>query len=107
MRRPNSGTMIALRSPEPRLITSSSVTGPSIFLPRSILKRCFVLGNDLRAGAVQSNSRHMKRFFQLALLALVLVAVAMVSALTAMRLAIHGRQVRVPNVVGMNSAQAR
>jgi beta-lactam-binding protein with PASTA domain len=49
----------------------------------------------------------MKRFFQLALLALVLVAVAMVSALTAMRLAIHGRQVRVPNVVGMNSAQAR
>lgn len=49
----------------------------------------------------------MKSFFQLALLALVLVAVAMVSALTAMRLAIHGRQVRVPNVVGMNSAQAR
>jgi len=49
----------------------------------------------------------MKRFVQLALLALVLVAVAMISALTAMRLAIHGRQVRVPNVVGMSLSQAR
>jgi beta-lactam-binding protein with PASTA domain len=49
----------------------------------------------------------MKRFFQLVLLALVLVAVAMISALTAMRLAIHGRQVRVPNVVGMTAAEAR
>ena len=49
----------------------------------------------------------MKRFVQLVLLALVLVAVAMISALTAMRLAIHGRQVRVPSVVGMTSAEAR
>ena len=49
----------------------------------------------------------MKSFVQVVLLALVLVAVAMVSALTAMRLAIHGRQVRVPNVVGMSLAQAR
>ncbi len=49
----------------------------------------------------------MKRFVQLALLALVLVAVAMISALTAMRLAIHGRQVRVPNIVGMTAAEAR
>jgi beta-lactam-binding protein with PASTA domain len=49
----------------------------------------------------------MKRFFQLLLLVLVLVAVAMISALTAMRLAIHGQQVRVPNVVGMSLQQAR
>ncbi|MFZ3213185.1 MAG: penicillin-binding protein, partial [Terriglobales bacterium] len=49
----------------------------------------------------------MKRFFQLFLLALVLVAVAMISALTAMRLAIHGRQARVPKVVGMTVAEAR
>jgi len=49
----------------------------------------------------------MKRFFQLTLLALVLVAVAMISALTAMRLAIHGRQVRVPDIVGMTAAEAR
>ncbi len=49
----------------------------------------------------------MKRFFQLTLLALVLLAVAMISALTAMRLAIHGRQVRVPDIVGMTAAEAR
>ena len=49
----------------------------------------------------------MKRFFQLVLLTLVLVAVAMISALTAMRMAIHGRQVRVPNVMGMTAAEAR
>jgi beta-lactam-binding protein with PASTA domain len=49
----------------------------------------------------------MKRFVQLVLLGLMLVAIAMLSALTAMRLAIHGRQVRVPNVVGMTAAEAR
>ena len=49
----------------------------------------------------------MTRFFQLVLLALVLVGIAMLSALTAMRLAIHGRQVRVPNVVGMTTVEAR
>ena len=49
----------------------------------------------------------MKRFVQLVLLTLVLVAVAMISALTAMRLAIHGRQVRVPSIVGMGAAEAR
>jgi beta-lactam-binding protein with PASTA domain len=38
--------------------------------------------------------------------ALVLVTVALVSALTAMRLAIHGREVRVPNLVGMAPAEA-
>ncbi len=40
------------------------------------------------------------------LLALVLMAVALVSALTAMRLAIHGREVKVPNLIGMTPAQA-
>lgn len=49
----------------------------------------------------------MKRIFQLLLLALVLLAVAMVSALTAMRMAIHGRQVRVPSLIGMTTSQAR
>lgn len=48
----------------------------------------------------------MKRFFQLVLLTLVLVVVAMISALTAMRMAIHGRQVRVPDLVGMTAAEA-
>jgi len=49
----------------------------------------------------------MKRLVEVMLLALVLVAVAMSSALTAMRLAIHGRQVRVPSVVGMSLVEAR
>lgn len=46
------------------------------------------------------------RILKYLLLALVLVAVAMVSALTAMRLAIHGREVTVPDLVGMQPAPA-
>ena len=42
----------------------------------------------------------LRRFLRWMLLALILVTVAMVSALTAMRLAIHGREVEVPKVVG-------
>jgi len=49
----------------------------------------------------------MKSFFRLILLALVLLVVALVSALTAMRLAIHGHEVAVPNLVGQSSAAAR
>lgn len=48
----------------------------------------------------------MKSFVRFALLALVLVVVAMVSALTAMRFAIHGQEVAVPAVVGMAPAEA-
>jgi len=48
----------------------------------------------------------MKRFLQVALLALVLLTVALISALTAMRLAIHGREVQVPALVGMLPAEA-
>lgn len=40
------------------------------------------------------------------MLALVLVIVAMVSALTAMRFAIHGQEVAVPPVVGLTPAEA-
>src|ERR1700731_411589 len=43
----------------------------------------------------------MKSAIRFALLALVLVIVAMVSALTAMRFAIHGQEVAVPPVVGL------
>jgi beta-lactam-binding protein with PASTA domain len=49
----------------------------------------------------------MKSFFRLILLALVLLVVALVSALTAMRLAIHGHEVAVPDVVGRSPAAAR
>ena len=48
----------------------------------------------------------MKSAFRFALLALVLIIVAMVSALTAMRFAIHGQEVAVPPVVGLSPAEA-
>jgi len=49
----------------------------------------------------------MKSLFRFALLALMLLVVALVSALTAMRLAIHGREVPVPDLVGKTPAEAR
>jgi beta-lactam-binding protein with PASTA domain len=48
----------------------------------------------------------MKSAFRFAMLALVLVIVAMVSALTAMRFAIHGQEVAVPPLVGLTPAEA-
>jgi beta-lactam-binding protein with PASTA domain len=48
----------------------------------------------------------MKSAIRFALLALVLVIVAMVSALTAMRFAIHGQEVGVPTLVGLAPAEA-
>src|SRR5271168_4360722 len=48
----------------------------------------------------------MKPFFRFAMLALTLVVVALVSALTAMRFAIHGQVVAVPAVVGLTPADA-
>jgi eukaryotic-like serine/threonine-protein kinase len=48
----------------------------------------------------------MKSFLSFAILALVLVMVALVSALTAMRFAIHGQEVAVPALVGMSPAEA-
>jgi beta-lactam-binding protein with PASTA domain len=48
----------------------------------------------------------MRTFFRLVLLALVLLVVALVSALTAMQIAIHGREVYVPNLVGKTPAEA-
>ncbi|HZP02934.1 MAG TPA: PASTA domain-containing protein [Terriglobia bacterium] len=48
----------------------------------------------------------MKSAVRFVLLALVLVVVAMVSALTAMRFAIHGQEVTVPALVGLAPAEA-
>lgn len=48
----------------------------------------------------------MKSFFRLALLALVLLVVALVSAVTAMRFAIHGRETAVPDLVGKTLFEA-
>jgi eukaryotic-like serine/threonine-protein kinase len=48
----------------------------------------------------------MKPLFRFAMLALALVVVALVSALTAMRFAIHGQEVQVPAVIGLAPADA-
>lgn len=48
----------------------------------------------------------MRQFFRMLLLALVLLTVALVSALTAMRFAIHGRVVAIPKLVGMSPFEA-
>ena len=48
----------------------------------------------------------MKSAIRFALLALVLIIVAMVSALTAMRFAIHGQEVAVPPLIGLAPAEA-
>ena len=48
----------------------------------------------------------MRRFFQYVVRVLVLLVVFMASALTAMRFAIHGRQTKIPKLVGMTTSQA-
>jgi beta-lactam-binding protein with PASTA domain len=48
----------------------------------------------------------MRQFFRLLLLALVLMTVALVSALTAMQFAIHGQEVGIPKVIGMSPVEA-
>lgn len=48
----------------------------------------------------------MKSFLRFALLTLLLLVVAMVSAVVTMSLAIHGAEVTVPNLVGMNPGDA-
>src|ERR1039457_5516854 len=48
----------------------------------------------------------MRQFFRMLLLVLVLMTVALISALTAMRLAIHGREVTIPKLVGLTPFEA-
>jgi len=48
----------------------------------------------------------VRSIFRFAILALILVTVALVSALTAMRFAIHGQEVEVPALVGLTPADA-
>ncbi len=48
----------------------------------------------------------MKSLVRLVLLALALLTVALFSALTAMRFAIHGREVAVPKLIGLTPAEA-
>ena len=48
----------------------------------------------------------MRQFFRMLLLALVLLTVALVSALTAMHFAIHGHEVTIPKLIGMTPSEA-
>jgi eukaryotic-like serine/threonine-protein kinase len=48
----------------------------------------------------------MRHFFRIALRVLILAAVFLASALTAMRFAIHGREVAIPKLVGMSTGDA-
>ena len=48
----------------------------------------------------------MRQFFRMLLLALVLLTVALISALTAMQFAIHGHEVTIPKLVGMTPLEA-
>ncbi len=48
----------------------------------------------------------MRRFFMWILKVLVLIVVGLISALTAMRFAIHGREVAIPKLIGMTPVQA-
>jgi len=52
------------------------------------------------------DAEQMKSILRFAMLALVLVLVAILSGLTAMRFAIHGQEVAVPPLVGMTPAEA-
>lgn len=49
----------------------------------------------------------MRRLFRIMIRALILLLVALCSAVAAMRLAIHGREVHVPKLVGLTPAQAQ
>src|ERR1700735_2787693 len=55
---------------------------------------------------LNGEAKDMRSALRFAMMALVLVVVAMVSALTAMRLAIHGQEVSVPPLVGLAPAEA-
>ncbi len=48
----------------------------------------------------------MKRFFNILLGAMAMLAVALISAFISMRLAIHGREVEIPNLAGLTVSEA-
>lgn len=50
--------------------------------------------------------RRLEQFGQMALLVFILASAAFLSAITAMRIAIHGREVTMPNLVGKNVTEA-
>jgi eukaryotic-like serine/threonine-protein kinase len=61
----------------------------------------------MRRRGLKKHIRVMKTFFRFVLLGLILLVVGLVSALTAMRFAIHGREVAVPDLIGKTPQEAR
>ena len=59
-----------------------------------------------RPAATISFLQAMKRFFNILLTAMAMLAVALLSAFAAMRIAIHGREVEVPSLTGLTLADA-
>ncbi len=53
------------------------------------------------------NKRFLVNFFQISSLIMVLVAVALLAAITTMHFAIHGAEVKIPALKGMTVAEAR
>ena len=48
----------------------------------------------------------VRRFFRYVLMVLVLLTVMLLSAMTAMRMAVHGREVTIPKLIGLSTEQA-
>jgi eukaryotic-like serine/threonine-protein kinase len=65
------------------------------------------MGREFPKTEGYNQTHEMKSFFRFVLLGLVLLVVALVSALTAMRFAIHGRELAVPDLLGKTPAEAR
>jgi len=61
----------------------------------------------LRTGNPRHEQQHVKNFFQVASLLMLLVAVALLAAITTMHFAIHGAEVQVPELKGMTVVDAR
>lgn len=59
------------------------------------------------AGQIQLQSWGMGKFFRFVAMSLVLVTVGVMSALTAMRVAIHGRETTVPNFARLTTPEAQ
>jgi beta-lactam-binding protein with PASTA domain len=55
---------------------------------------------------VKIKIRQINRFFNIVLGALAMLVVALLSAFITMRLAIHGREVKIPNLTGLTLAEA-
>ena len=61
----------------------------------------------LQQGSGLNHNSAMRTVLRILWMALVLLIVALLSALTTMRLAIHGREVTVPDFKGKTPAEAR